>query len=105
MLDYRSRYAIAAQEDRSAPRVALNLSATLRPSGEHAFATVVTDLSLSGFSAVAVNGMRPGNLCWLNIGSCKGLQAEVMWNDGTRVGCAFATLLNPAVFDAIVGRS
>ena len=105
MLSQISRYAIAAQEDRSAPRVALNLPATMRPSGEHAVPTIVTDLSLSGFSAAAVNGMRPGNLCWLNIGACKGLQAEVMWNDGARVGCAFANLLNPAVFDAIVARA
>ena len=46
--------------------------------------------------------MHTGTLCWLSIGPCKGLQAEVVWNDGATVGCAFATLLNPAVLDAIV---
>ena len=95
-------YGRAAQEDRSAPRFRAEIPATLRPSGSSGFATRVTDLSLSGFACQAVTGMHTGALCWLSIGPCKGLQAEVVWNDGATVGCAFATLLNPAVLDAIV---
>ena len=95
-------YAKAAQEDRCAPRVALNIPAMLRPSGSTAFATELIDLSIGGFTAQAVTGMRAGSLCWLSVGPCKGLQAEVVWNDGQVVGCAFANLLNPAVFESIV---
>lgn len=96
------RYVRAAQEDRCAPRHRIELSAVLRPSGGVGFATSVTDLSLSGFSVRAVSGVHAGTLCWLSVGHLKGLQAEVVWNDGSSVGCAFATLLNPAVFEALV---
>ncbi len=95
-------YAQAAQEDRCGPRVTLNIPAMLRPSGASPFQTTLIDLSIGGFAARAVTGMRAGSLCWMTVGHFKGLQAEVVWNDGQTVGCAFATLLNPAVFDAIV---
>ena len=97
-------YALAAQEDRCAERIKLELPAMLRPSGSTPFATTVIDLSISGFSARAVTGMHAGTLCWLSVGPCKGLQAEVVWNDGAAVGCAFASLLNPAVLDSIVAH-
>ena len=97
-----NNYAVAAQEDRCAPRIKLELPAMLRPSGAHAFATTVIDLSLGGFAAQAVTGIHAGSICWLSIGSLKGLQAEVVWNDGQTVGCAFADLLNPAVFDSLL---
>ncbi len=95
-------YVRASQEDRCAPRMKIEIPAMLRPSGANGFPTTIVDLSLGGFAAKAVTGMRAGALCWLSIGSCKGLQAEVVWNDGTNIGCAFADLLNPAVFDSIV---
>ena len=98
----KDAYAQAAQEDRCGPRVVLNIPALLRPSGSSAFPTSLIDLSIGGFAAQAVTGMRAGNLCWLTIGPFKGLQAEVVWNDGQVVGCAFANLLNPAVFDSII---
>ncbi|MEP6786247.1 MAG: PilZ domain-containing protein [Sphingomonadales bacterium] len=96
-------YAKAAQEDRSAPRIRLDLPAMLRPSGAHSFPTKIIDLSLGGFAAQAVTGMHAGTICWLSIGPLKGLQAEVVWNDGQTVGCAFATMLNPAVFESVLG--
>lgn len=97
-------YMRAAQEDRCAPRVALKMPATLRPSGASGFQVVVTDLSLGGFSCEAVTGMRPGALCWITLPGLTGLQAEVAWNDGIRVGCAFANLMNQAVIDNLVAR-
>lgn len=97
-------YMRAAQEDRCAPRVTLKMPATLRPSGAQGFQVVVTDLSLGGFSCEAVTGMRPGALCWITLPGLSGLQAEVAWNDGARVGCAFANLMNQAVLDNLVAR-
>ena len=76
----------------------------LRPSGSHSFPCTVTDLSLSGFAVRAVTGIGPGTMCWLSLGAIKGLQANVVWNDGHAVGCEFAALLNPAVFESLVGR-
>lgn len=103
-LDVHNRYAIAAQEDRCAPRTRLTIPASLRPSGDKGFATTVRDLSLGGFSCEALARMRPGALCWLTLPGLAALQAEVIWNHDGMVGCAFANLLNPAVFDAVVAR-
>jgi len=98
------RYAIAAQEDRCAPRTKVSIDATLRPSGSPRFPVRVKDVSLAGFAAEAVTGLRSGSLCWLTLPGLEGLQAEVMWNDGTMIGCAFAKLLNPAVHDMLIAR-
>lgn len=98
------RYAVAAQEDRCAPRTQLSIPASLRPSGDKGFATTVHDLSLGGFSCEALSRMRSGALCWLTLPGLAALQAEVIWNHDGMVGCAFANLLNPAVHDAIIAR-
>lgn len=95
-------YHAAAQEDRCGVRVSLGVEAKLRPSGSHGFVVTVYDLSISGFCCTAVTGMRPGALCWLTLPGLSGLQAQVVWNDGARVGCAFETLLNQAVLDRLV---
>lgn len=99
-----SRYAIASQEDRCAPRVRLRIQATLRASGSKAFPVVVTDLSMAGFACEAVSSMPVGTLCWLTLPSMSGLQSEVAWNNGIFIGCAFSNLLNGAVLDSIVSR-
>lgn len=99
-----ARYDVAAQEDRCAPRFRVNIPSTLRPSASRSFPVVVTDISISGFSCQAVTGMHPGALCWLNLPGLQGQQAEVIWNNGQVVGCAFETLLNQAVLDLIISR-
>lgn len=97
-------YAAAAQEDRCAPRTRLSMAGSLRPSGQQGFNVVIRDLSLGGFACEAVTGMRSGHLCWITLPGLTALQAEVVWNDGQMVGCAFANLLNQAVFDAIITK-
>ncbi|MDB5702048.1 MAG: PilZ protein [Sphingomonadales bacterium] len=104
LLKSHDAYSIAAQEDRSAQRYPLAISAMLRPSGSSGFQTLVTDLSLSGFAVRAITQMHPGTLCWLTLPGLSGLQAEIVWNDGNTVGCAFATLLNQAVLNSIIDR-
>lgn len=98
-------YGQAALEDRSAPRQRVNIPATLRPSGGKGFQTVVLDLSLGGFCANALQRLHPGNRCWLTLPGMEALQAEVIWWDSGRVGCAFANLLSPIVHDNILARS
>jgi len=98
------RYALSAQEDRSAPRTKVTIPASLRPSGSRSFQTVVHDLSLSGFSAVAVNRLHKGNLVWLTLPGLESLQAEVIWWDNSMVGCAFHQLLSPIIHDNILAR-
>ena len=100
----RNRYAIAAQEDRCAPRTRIAIPAALRPSGGRSFQTDVLDLSLGGFSAQCVNRMHPGSLTWLTLPGLESLQGEVVWWQDNIVGCAFANLLSPIVHDNILAR-
>jgi hypothetical protein len=97
-------YDDAALEDRSAPRIMLKIPATLRPSGVTGFGVVVTNLSLSGFACEATSGMPVGARCWLALPGLAPLQAEVIWNNGVMVGCAFANLLNRSILDSILNR-
>jgi hypothetical protein len=97
-----SPYHSAAQEDRCGARVPMRLPAKLRASGSPGFEVTVYDLSISGFCCDAVTGMRPAALCWVTLPGLSSLQAKVIWNDGSRVGCAFDMLLNIAVYDRIV---
>ena len=98
------RYEHAAQEDRSAPRVRLGIPATMRPSAASGFKVIVKDLSLSGVACEALTGMKAGTRVWLTLPGLSSLQAEIMWNDGTMVGCAFTNLLNPAVLENVLAR-
>jgi PilZ domain len=98
------RYEDAAQEDRSAPRIKLNIPASMRPSGSSGFAVIVKDLSLSGVACEALTGMGAGTRVWLTLPGLAALQAKIVWNDGTMVGCEFDSLLNPAVLSNILAR-
>ncbi len=98
------RYAIAAQEDRSAPRTRIQIPASLRASGGRSFTTIVHDLSLGGFCSAAINRLHPGTVCWLTLPGLEALQAEVVWWDNSLAGCAFDNLLSPIVHDNILAR-
>lgn len=98
------RYAIAAQEDRSAPRTQVSIPASLRPSGSKGYQTVINDLSLSGFSAASLNRMHVGTICWLTIPGLESMQAQVIWWEDGQVGCAFDKLISPIVHDNILSR-
>lgn len=98
------RYRVAAQEDRCAERTTVTIPASLRPSGGRGFITTVLDLSLAGFSAACPDRMLPGTVCWLTLPGLEALQAEVVWWDNAKVGCAFARLLSPIVHDNVVLR-
>ena len=100
----QDRYTVAAQEDRCAPRTKLTIPGQLRASGGRAFQTVVHDLSISGFSAAAINRMHEDQMCWLTLAGLESLQAQVVWWENCMVGCAFSELLSPIVHDNILAR-
>jgi len=104
LFDQKDRYAVAAQEDRCAPRTKITIPAQLRASGGRAIQTVIHDLSISGFSATAINRMHPGQICWLTLPGLESQQAEVVWWENSQVGCAFYELLSPIVHDSILSR-
>lgn len=100
----QDRYSIAAQEDRSAPRTKLAIPGQLRASGGRAFQTTVHDLSISGYSAAAINRMHEGQICWLTLPGLESLQGQVVWWENCQVGCAFTELLSPIVHENILAR-
>jgi hypothetical protein len=95
-------YANATQEDRCGNREKVHISAHLRPSGSTGFAVVVKNLSIAGFSAEALTGMKPGSRIFITLPGLAAQQAEIVWNDGTMIGCSFQNLLNKAVFENFV---
>lgn len=95
-------YERAAQEDRCAPRIPILIPAMLRVSGGHGFAVLLTDLSMAGFACEMMTGMHPGTLCWLTLPGLAGLESRIVWNNGRKVGCEFAQLLNESVLDWVV---
>ena len=100
----RDGYAVASQEDRSAPRTKMSIPASIRASGSKAYQTVVRDLSLSGFSATAINRLHPGTLCWITLPGLESMQAQVIWWENSLVGCAFQKLLSPIIYDNILAQ-
>ncbi len=86
----------------ASPRKRLAIPATLRISGGGEFQSVVSDLSISGFSAASINRMNEGQVCWLTMPGLDPLRAEVMWWDNSIVGCAFSELLSPILHDNIL---
>lgn len=102
--DPKDAYAKAVQEDRCGERIILDIPSQLRPSGMHAFPVTVCDISISGFSCETVSHMRPGDRCWLTLPGLASQQAEVIWNNGFLIGCAFTNLLSPAVLSRVVQR-
>ena len=100
----QDRYAIAAQEDRCSPRTRISIPASLRPSGSKGFQTAVNDLSISGFSAMAINRLHTGTVCWLSLPGLESMQCKVIWWNNGLVGCAFENLLSPIVQDSLLSR-
>lgn len=98
------RFAVAAQEDRSAPRNKTSIPASLRASGGKGFQTLLNDLSLSGFSAMSINRIHPGTVVWLTMPGFESMQAKVVWWDDGLVGCGFEQLLSPIIHDNILNR-
>lgn len=97
-------YALAAEEDRCAPRFEVYIPSILRPSAEAGFKVIVTNLSVAGFSCDVVTGMREGARCWLTLPGLSGLQSEIVWNNHGAVGGSFQSLINSAVLSTIVER-
>jgi hypothetical protein len=100
----QDRYTYAAQEDRCSPRTRISIPAALRPSGSKGFQTVVHDLSISGFSAMAINRLHPGTLCWLTLPTLQSMEAKVIWWNNGLVGCAFEHLLSPIIHEKVLSR-
>lgn len=100
----QDRYSYAAQEDRCSPRTRMAIPATLRASGSKSFQTVVHDLSISGFSCMAINRLHAGTICWITLPGLESLQADVVWWNNSLVGCAFQQLLSPIVHDNLLAR-
>jgi hypothetical protein len=97
-------YEHASQEDRSAPRIRVHIAATLRLSGARAFATIVRDLSLGGFTVSAPKRLEEHCMCWLTMPGFAPFKGEVVWWEAGVAGIAFAALLERETYDTIVDQ-
>lgn len=95
-------YEYAAQEDRSACRVRVAIPGHLRPVGGKRLVTNTRDISLSGFSAVAIARLNPGTRCWLTVPGMTPRGAAVVWWEAGVVGCAFDQLLSECQLETLV---
>lgn len=93
-----------ALEDRCAPRLRTDIPALIRVAGGQKTPAVVRDIAIAGFSCEIVMGSRPGTLCWLTLPGLAAQEAEIVWNSGHMIGCAFRNLLNRAVLDSVLAR-
>jgi hypothetical protein len=92
-------------EDRCAPRLRTDIPALIRVAGGQKMPVAVRDIAIAGFSCEIVMGSRPGTICWLTLPGLAAQEAEIVWNSGHMVGCAFRTLLNRAVLDSVMARN
>lgn len=95
-------YEHASQEDRSAPRASVHISAFLRLSGARGYHTIMRDLALGGFTATAPMRLEEQSICWLTIPDFSPIKGQVVWWEAGIAGIAFANLLERDIFDAIV---
>jgi hypothetical protein len=76
----------------------------MRPAGASRIQTVIRNLSLSGFSATAINRIPVRTTCWLTLPGLDTLQSHVVWWEQGLVGCGFERLLTPHEYEAVLAR-
>lgn len=91
-------------DDRRAERKVMRVKAQLREFGAGKFDIDIIDLSITGFRIETAYQLQPGALVWLTVPGLAALEAQVMWRDAFRFGCAFTGPLHHAVFDHLVKR-
>lgn len=95
-------YDYATQEDRSAMRKRITIPGHLRATGGKRLITTVKDISVTGFSAVAITPLKTTTRCWLTLQKLPAIEAEVMWWEAGVVGCSFVRLLSSANLQGLI---
>jgi hypothetical protein len=103
-INWQHDYEAAASDDRCAPRSRLVIPSKLRRNGARAAQTLVLDLSLAGFSALASARLAQGSKVFLTLPGLEPREAEVVWWHAGLVGCAFSNLLTQRDHDALLLR-
>lgn len=98
------RYAASAQEDRSGQRTKITAPVTLLSAGAEPLRTNLTDISISGFAAVAVDPIKRGTRLSVTLAGNTSRSARVVWSAYGLIGCAFETLLSKDDLDKILNR-
>lgn len=103
-IKWQQDYEAAASDDRCAPRSRLVIPCKLRRSGARPVQTLVLDLSLAGFSALAPARLDAGTRISLTLPGLDARDADVVWWHAGIVGCAFTNLLSPREHDGLLLR-
>ena len=98
------RHASVDPESRISPRKRLAIPIKLRVEGAKDQQSRLRDLSLTGFSASAIDGAAAGSCCWLTLPDREAMPARVIWCDHGLVGCAFEKAIGTVTYNAILER-
>jgi hypothetical protein len=90
-------------EQRSTPRFALHLVATMRERGRGRFPVTLVDLSEGGCRAEIPAELAVGSWVWLNITGLETQYCRVVWCRDTLAGFEFATPLSRLVVQNLAG--
>ncbi len=93
----------AGPERRRAPRVALNVPATMRERGRPGFPVRLVDLSTHGCRLELASGVPAGAPVWLKLGGLDSIYSRVVWSRDGFAGLAFETPLHEAVVERLAG--
>lgn len=101
-----ARLAVQHQPDsdrRSAERLPVCASATMRALGYHGIDVVVRDISCDGFMAETTNEFAPGSLVRLRIPGLGAIHAKILWSKPGHVGGSFFNTVEDGRLRRIVG--
>jgi hypothetical protein len=92
-------------EQRRSVRHAVRIGATVHHLSTSARPVIVSDLSSHGFRVELAGNVKPGTLIALQLGGLALLEAYIVWQKGTQVGCKFLAELHPALLEAAMAVS
>jgi hypothetical protein len=96
------KFTAGLAERRTGWRTTVRIPATVRTAAGRQSPIGIEDLTLSGFRAVIPVDVAAGERLLVSLPVARALHATVVWRDGDRVGCRFATPLGESSFAALV---
>ncbi len=88
---------------RSAERLPLCASASVRAIGYHGIDVVLRDISREGFMAETANELAPGSLVRLRVPGLGAVLAKIIWTESGQIGGSFFNNVEDGRLRRIVG--
>ena len=99
----RAVVAFLSEDQRTATRRVVNLSAQLTPCGARFCDVVIFDISTDGFKAAISGDVRVDDQAWVQLPGLTPVAGKVMWAKGGDAGFSFIEPLSAAALDRVRG--